>query len=587
MLDLVALEQEREDEYLKDMEDVNEKTVLRASTKHKELMKQLLASPPTIDPGTVHGFMIDAGSTGSRIHLYEWEPRALSSQRDVEDAVAGRKLSFPTSQSRWSDRLRPGLATFAEIEDDDELVKEVSGYLSPLLEFAKMILREKGDQFNQYPIFLRATAGMRTLNKTDRFRVLDAVRKLFNDKSFCPFYFEDEFARVLSGEEEAVFGWAGTNFVLGNLLSDSQGQGTVLNPKHTVGALDMGGASTQISFYESHDDIMSGLFKLQIGQGKHWNLYAHSFLYFGMNEARDRMVAKLMSGSNVTSRLVDGVHNPCMPGFSRQEIRLDIYYDDSGRETWDDPSPSAIGSGYYQGILKNDDSTGDFDACLQHTKDLLNLEDNRWCNFAHRRDCSFNGVYMPEMPHQSEQFGEFIAISNYFHVWDFLGLPSRASLHELYNKTRHVCNMDRTELRTFNKHHAKVPESDIDDYCFRSAYVFNVLHSGYGFGMDEYVTSAEVLHGQKIGWALGAMLYEINTFPWKYNSDRSSSSSLIDRQNTLSDKATDGNGNSTFPRHHLESFFLVMTIVGLITATIGSFVVRSRRRAREQYSVLK
>jgi GDA1/CD39 (nucleoside phosphatase) family len=275
VLDLVVLEQQREDEYLKDLQDETQETVLRASSKHKKLMKKLLASPSDIDPHTVHGFMIDAGSTGSRIHLYEWSPRVLSSHRDVEDAVAGRKLSFPTSQSRWSDRLRPGLATFAQVSDDDELVKAVSDYLSPLLEFAKMILREKGEQFGTFPIFLRATAGMRTLTKTDRFRVLDAVRKLFHDKSFCPFYFEDEFARVLSGEEESVFAWAGTNFVMGNLLQESQGVGTVLIPRLTHGALDLGGASTQISFYEPHEDIMSGLFKLQIGQGKHWNIYAH------------------------------------------------------------------------------------------------------------------------------------------------------------------------------------------------------------------------------------------------------------------------------------------------------------------------
>ena len=296
-------------------------------------------------------------------------------------------------------------------------------------------------------------------------------------------------------------------------------------------------------------------------------------------------MAKLLAGSNTTSRLVDGVNDPCLPGLSSQEVRLEIHYDVEGRETWDPSFSSSLSSSnsssspdeslYYQGILKNDGATGDFESCLKKTKELLHLEDNSWCGFAHRGDCSFNGVYMPEMPRQSESFGEFIAISNYFHVWDFLGLPARASLQELRDMTEQICSMDRDGLIHFNKQHAKIPESEINDYCFRSAYVFNVLHNGYGFEMDEFITATEVIRGQKIGWALGAMLYEINTLPWKYDSDHSLSAG----------SKTFGHGRP-FPRH-LESFFVVMTLVGIVLATIGSFVVRSRRNNRDQYLTLK
>lgn len=34
--------------------------------------------------------------------------------------------------------------------------------------------------------------------------------------------------------------------------------------------------------------------------------------------------------------------------------------------------------------------------------------------------------------------------------------------------------------------------------------------------MDDYITATNVVAGQKVGWALGSMLYEINTLPWKY-----------------------------------------------------------------------
>jgi Golgi nucleoside diphosphatase len=576
--DLMKLEQAKEEAYLLQFEKSAEFNQRKAEKAHKKRMKELYANSG-IAQDTVHGFMIDAGSTGSRIHLYEWEPRVLHSHRDVQDAVSGHKLSFPTSQSRWSDRLRPGIASFALIQSDEKLQEAVADYLAPLLEFAKMVLREKKDQFDSFPIFFRATAGMRTLDKHDRYRVLNAVRTLFNDASYSPFYFEDEFARVLSGEEEAVFGWAGTNFIMGNLLQDSQGAGTVSNPRLTHGALDMGGASTQISFYEPNEDIMAGLFKLQIGQGKHWNIYAHSFLYFGMNEARGRFQAKLLAGYNDTTRLLTGVDNPCLPGGSQQEVRLNIHYDKDGKETWNPQSAmSGSGSGFYQGLLKNDNASGDFDSCLQYTKELLHLEDNAWCDFAHRNECSFNGVSMPELPRQSEHFGEFLAISNYFHVWEFLGLPKRASLAQLYNGTEHICSMNKKELFEFNRENAKVDDSEVEDFCFRSSYAFNVLRHGYGFEMDEHITATEVINGQKVGWALGAMLYEINTFPWSYERDR---------DDELSDKAFVDATKTHQRGQTLESYFMAAIFVVLIGGLHVFREVRRRRRNRDEYLSLK
>lgn len=50
----------------------------------------------------------------------------------------------------------------------------------------------------------------------------------------------------------------------------------------------VGGSSTQIAFFAPDQDILDGLFKLQIGSQKHWNVYAKSFLEFGINSARNR-----------------------------------------------------------------------------------------------------------------------------------------------------------------------------------------------------------------------------------------------------------------------------------------------------------
>lgn len=224
---LARIEEEREASYLDHVDRKKQKIAHKAAKKHKKLMREMYADPG-IRHSTVHGMMIDAGSTGSRLHLYEWEPRVLGSHREVVEAVSGRKLSFPESTSRWTDRLRPGIATFAALPDD-ELEDAVRDYLAPLLDFAKLVLREKSASFGSFPIFLRATAGMRTLEKENRGRLLGAVRSLFSNSTFCPFYFETEYARILSGEEEAIFGWAGINFAMGNLVEESEGAGTVVS----------------------------------------------------------------------------------------------------------------------------------------------------------------------------------------------------------------------------------------------------------------------------------------------------------------------------------------------------------------------
>ena len=61
---------------------------------------------------------------------------------------------------------------------------------------------------------------------------------------------------------------------MGSLLPNSQGMGTVSRPNNTYATVDLGGASTQIAFFASDQDILEGLFKLQIGSQKHWNVYS-------------------------------------------------------------------------------------------------------------------------------------------------------------------------------------------------------------------------------------------------------------------------------------------------------------------------
>lgn len=237
---------------------------------------------PTPEQDTMQALMIDAGSQGTRIHVYEFHRRILDTPEELTEALNGFKLSIPTTNTRWTNRLSPGLDALAAFQDDDHLREQLILYLGPLLNFARTVLDGKQDDWSRYPIYLKATGGLRTLRTPDRIRLIGAVRDLFQNQTFNPFGFADvEQARVISGEEEAMYGWAAVNFALGALVKDSEGKGEVLNPHGTWGMLEMGGASTQIAFFQNNGDIMANLMKLQIGGARHWNIYAHSFLYFG------------------------------------------------------------------------------------------------------------------------------------------------------------------------------------------------------------------------------------------------------------------------------------------------------------------
>jgi hypothetical protein len=126
----------------------------------KQNRKQGIPRPKA---GTFHAMMIDAGSQGTRIHLYEFEDRVLDNKHELRDALNGYKLSLPTTNSRWTNRLHPGLDSLASINDDIDLLQELKKYLKPLFDFTKSVLIEKEEEWSNFPIYLKATGGLRTL----------------------------------------------------------------------------------------------------------------------------------------------------------------------------------------------------------------------------------------------------------------------------------------------------------------------------------------------------------------------------------------------------------------------------------------
>jgi hypothetical protein len=118
--------------------------------------------------------------------------------------------------------------------------------------------------------------------------IMNRLRDYLSDDKNSPFMFERGFARVISGEEEGVYGWLTVNALKGTLINTPV--------EYTYGALDLGGASTQMTFRPPHD-VLSNFFPLRIGK-EHIRLYSHSFLYMGGKQAYRRMHEELLALNN-------------------------------------------------------------------------------------------------------------------------------------------------------------------------------------------------------------------------------------------------------------------------------------------------
>lgn len=186
-----------------------------------------------IKPTTHRGLVIDAGSGGSRLHIFNWEPRIFS--------TLPPPITYPNTDEKWTARMSPGIATLAGSP------ALIAVHLAALIDFATSSLVGFEDEFADIPLFFKATGGVRELASPAREKLIQTVRNLLSDKSFSPFFFRYDLARVISGEEEAVFSWAAVNFLFGKLIQTAQPDSSSMQALNgTFGTIDLGGASAQV-----------------------------------------------------------------------------------------------------------------------------------------------------------------------------------------------------------------------------------------------------------------------------------------------------------------------------------------------------
>ncbi|KAJ8248477.1 hypothetical protein GJAV_G00242440 [Gymnothorax javanicus] len=125
------------------------------------------------------------------------------------------------------------------------------------------------------PLVLKATAGLRLLPGEKASELLDKVREVFKES---PFLSRADGVSIMDGTEEGISAWITVNFLLGGLHGTDRFT--------TVGMLDLGGGSMQITFSPQDEKTIQTspidyITSFQMFNYTH-TLYSHSYLGMGL-----------------------------------------------------------------------------------------------------------------------------------------------------------------------------------------------------------------------------------------------------------------------------------------------------------------
>lgn len=386
-------------------------------------------------------FPQDAGSSGTRMYMYQWFEGEIPT-------VFGAPIFQPFNATEWTLRVSPGISTFANH------LADLDPYFEPFLDYA--IARIPKSYYNRTYVFLYATAGMRLLTPDQQHDVLASTRRIF---SSWPFRFLDpSWSRVISGVDEGVYGWMTANYLLDNFKSR--------DPLKTVGALDLGGASTQITFVpEIPIPPEQGGTRMIIG-GVVYNLYSYSYLGLGIDQARNaknKILLQKFCPGNACNQINDG----CLPlGYEVSVISSD-----------GTPIPSY--------------GTSDGQFCQTYTKAVLPPSS---CS-----NCSIADVQQPPLR------GKFYAMSGFSFGLQMWGLPeANTSIENIESATQTWCSQNFDKLWGT---HQSTPTSLLTSYCF-TGYWESTLLKAWGFNPTdpEAIVYAEKIGSVALSWTLGAMV---------------------------------------------------------------------------------
>lgn len=412
--------------------------------------------------------MIDAGSTGSRIHVYRFNNCGPTPELEHEEF-------------KMTEKKKGGAGLSSYKSDAEGAAKS----LDILMDTAMATVPEHLKSCS--PIAVKATAGLRKLGPDMSQKILDAVRtRLENVYPFPVVSKANDGVVVMDGKDEGVYAWITTNYLLGKIGGPDQ--------TPTAAVFDLGGGSTQIVFQPTFKSASKGMpetlaegdhkYKLRFG-GREFELYQHSHLGFGLMAAREAIHKAVVSAkrekhSGDSSWQDEPIEHPCIAPNMTSEVKV----------TLDDKSEVNVKMiGPKQGSAA---------VCRGLAEKILQKEAT--CTLS---PCSFGGVHQPSLDKTFAH--EDVYIFSYFYDrTQPLGMPESFTLRELADLTARVCHGE-SAWGSFEGIEGALDElRDRPEHCLDLNFMMALLHTGYEMPIDREVHIAKKIKGNELGWCLGA-----------------------------------------------------------------------------------
>ncbi|KAK2817459.1 hypothetical protein Q5P01_025650 [Channa striata] len=507
------------------------------------------------NPSLNYGIVVDCGSSGSRVFVYYWPPHNGNPHTLLDIRQMRDHNNKPVVK-----KIKPGISTLAKTPT------QASDYLHPLLSFAAAHVPR--NKHKETPLYILCTAGMRLLPESQQAAILE---DLVTDVPLeFDFLFSRSHAEVISGKQEGVYAWIGINFVLGRFEHPEKEDATVdvttgsqnqqpISRRRTVGIMDMGGASLQIA-YEVPSAIMfnspqeeeagkSVLAEFNLGcdveHTQHvYRVYVTTFLGFGGNMARQRYEDQLFNNTLSKNKFLT-----TQTGLSEDKPYLD----------------PCLPVGMSDVLVRNNRTLyvrgqGDWAQCQDAVRPFLGL---------HNGTMSPGGVYQAPINFSNS---EFYGFSEFFYCTeDVLRIGGPYDSEKYSRAAKDYCSTKWSTLKQRLDSKLFSEQADFNRLkyqCFKSAWVFEVLHSGFRFPAGyQSLKTAQLVYEKEVQWTLGAILFKTRFLP------------LRDlQQETLRQSHPSWLRSSFVYNHHLFSLCILVVVLAILL-----YILRLRRiHQREQ-----
>ncbi|WOK96760.1 hypothetical protein Cni_G05467 [Canna indica] len=394
------------------------------------------------------GLVIDAGPAMSRIHVFEFlnEGRIPFIGFDGKGSV--------------SSQVTPGLGAFVE-------APEMAGRsIVELLEFAKG--RVPRAEWKTTKVRLIENGGLGRFPLRVRMAILDSCRQALRSSGFM---FRNEWASSITGQDRGTYAWLAANYVLGTLGG---------NPQDTWGVVELGDASTQITFVPEEPPPMefSRMLKLP---GATYNLYSKSIHQISQGVAWESLIGLRNSSTMGTGYIEEPTRSSCFPkGYNQSFIEMKSSHE----------------------LQKNISvqTESNFATCRSKTYVLLQGQgicSNSQCGILQRFKTE-----LQEKPLASEKF---------FYISELFGMTPKTSLLDVEAAGRHYCEDQWVSLK---EEHFGIDETELLKYCFSSAFMVALLHDGLGIPLEEKrIGFADPTGSSPLDWTLGVFILQMAVQP--------------------------------------------------------------------------